>query len=66
MLLDVVRQRIRLKQCSFRTEKAYVHWIRRLVLFHNCRHLRELGMVEIEAFLTHLAVDRNVAALTQN
>jgi integron integrase len=66
MLLDVVRQRIRLKHYSFRTEKAYVHWIRRFVLFHNRRHPRELGKAEIEAFLTHLAVDRKVAASTQN
>lgn len=66
MLLDVVRQRIRLKHYSFRTEKAYVHWIRRFVQFHKRRHPRELGKVEIEAFLTHLAVDRKVAASTQN
>jgi len=66
MLLDVARQRIRLKHYSFRTEKAYVHWIRRFVLFHNRRHPRELGKAEIEAFLTHLAMDRKVAASTQN
>lgn len=66
MLLDVVRQRIRLKHYSFRTEKAYVHRIRRFVQFHNCRHPRELGKGEIEAFLAHLAVDRKVAASTQN
>ncbi len=66
MLLEVVRQRIRLKHYSHRTEKSYVHWIRRFVLFHNRRHPRELGKLEIEAFLTHLAVDRKVSASTQN
>jgi len=66
MLLEVVRQRIRLKHYSHRTEKSYVHWIRRFVFFHNRRHPRELGKPEIEAFLTHLAVDRKVSASTQN
>lgn len=66
MLLEVVRQRIRLKHYSHRTEKSYIHWIRRFVRFHNRRHPRELGKAEIEAFLTHLAVDRKVSASTQN
>lgn len=66
MLLEVVRQRIRLKHYSPRTEKSYVHWIRRFVVFHNRRHPRELGKLEIEAFLTHLAVDRKVSSSTQN
>ncbi len=66
MLLEVVRQRIRLKHYSHRTEKSYVHWIRRYVRFHNRRHPRDLGKVEIEAFLTQLAVDRKVSASTQN
>jgi len=66
MLLDVVRQRIHLKHYSHRTEKAYVHWVRRFVRFHNRRHPRELGKAEIEAFLTYLAVDRKVSASTQN
>jgi site-specific recombinase XerD len=66
ILLEAVRQRIRLKHYSHRTEKSYVHWIRRFVRFHNRRHPRELGKVEIEAFLTHLAVDRKVSASTQN
>jgi hypothetical protein len=47
MLLDVVPQRIRLKHYSHRTEKSYVHWIRRFVRFHNQRHPRELGKAEI-------------------
>ncbi len=66
MLLEVVRQRIRLKHYSHRTEKSYVHWIRRFVRFHDRRHPRELGKAEIEAFLTHLAVERKVSASTQN
>ncbi|MEW8693346.1 MAG: integron integrase, partial [Candidatus Thiodiazotropha endolucinida] len=66
MLLEVVRQRIRLRHYSIRTEKSYIHWIRRFVRFHNRRHPKELGKQEIEAFLTHLAVDRKVSASTQN
>ncbi|MBT3016979.1 MAG: integron integrase [Candidatus Thiodiazotropha sp. (ex Clathrolucina costata)] len=66
MLLEVVRQRLRLRHYSIRTEKSYIHWIRRFVRFHNRRHPKELGKQEIEAFLTHLAVDRKVSASTQN
>ncbi|MBT0960640.1 integron integrase [Denitromonas iodatirespirans] len=65
-LLDVVRERLRLKHYSIRTEKSYVAWIRRYILFHDKRHPREMGKLHIEAFLTALAVDRNVAAATQN
>ena len=65
-LLGVVRQRIRLKHYSHRTKKAYVQWIWRFVLFHGRRHPRDLGREAIKAFLTHLAVERHVAAATQN
>ena len=65
-LLDQVRDAIRLKHYSIRTEEAYVNWIRRYILFHNKRHPTEIGAPEIEAFLTHLAVKENVAASTQN
>src|SRR5262245_19750216 len=65
-LLDQVRDALRLKHYSIRTEDAYVDWIRRFVLFHEKRHPREMGEAEIEAFLTHLAVERHVAASTQN
>jgi len=65
-LLDQVRQVIRLKHYSIRTEEAYVMWIRRYILFHNKRHPQEMGATEIEEFLTHLAVDGNVASSTQN
>lgn len=65
-LLDQVRQRIRVKHYSIRTETSYVDWIRRFVIFNDKRHPREMGAPEVEAFLTHLAVQRNVSASTQN
>jgi integron integrase len=65
-LLDQVRDRIRLKHYSIRTEQAYLDWVRRFVVFHGRRHPRELGHAHVEAFLTHLAVEGNVAAATQN
>lgn len=65
-LLDRVRERIRVKHYSIRTETAYVDWIKRFILYHGKRHPSEMGAREVEAFLTHLAVERNVAASTQN
>jgi integron integrase len=65
-LLDQVRDRIRLKHYSIRTEQSYVEWVRRFVRFHALRHPRELGQRDVESFLTHLAVEQNVAASTQN
>ena len=65
-LLDQVREAVRLKHYSIRTEEAYVSWIKRFILFHNKRHPKDMGSPEIEAFLTHLAVNRRVAASTQN
>lgn len=65
-LIDRVRQTLRLKNYSYSTEKAYVYWIKRFIFFHNKRHPKELGCTEIEAFLRHLAVERNVSASTQN
>ena len=65
-LLDRVRDAIRLKHYSYRTEETYVQWVRRYILFHNKRHPSEMGSPEIEAFLTHLAVEGHVAASTQN
>ena len=65
-LLDQVRDVIRLKHYSIRTEETYVNWIRRFILFHNKRHPSEMGEQEISEFLTHLAVDERVAAATQN
>lgn len=65
-LLDRVRQVVRLKHYSYRTEQTYVGWIKRFILFHQKRHPKEMGKAEVEAFLNHLATDRNVAASTQN
>lgn len=65
-LLDRVRERIRFKHYSIRTEDSYVQWIKRFILFHGKRHPAEMGAMEVEAFLTHLAVEGNVAASTQN
>ena len=65
-LLDQVREAIQLRHYSYRTEETDVQWIRRYILFHNKRHPIEMGRTEIEAFLTHLAVQGQVAASTQN
>ena len=65
-LLDRVRLRIRLKGYSIRTEKTYVSWIKRFILYHDKRHPREMGKTEIEAFLSYLVSDLNVASSTQN
>jgi integron integrase len=65
-LFEVMRDRLRTKHYSIRTEEAYLAWVRRFVLFHRKRHPREMGAVEINAFLKHLAVDRRVAASTQS
>ncbi len=65
-LLDQVRTTIRRKHYSIRTEDAYVDWIKRYIFFHNKRHPSEMGAPEMEQFLNHLAVEKNVAASTQN
>ena len=65
-LLDQVRDAIRTRHYSYRTEEAYAGWIKRFILFHGKRHPAEMGKAEIEQFLTALAVKRNVAASTQN
>ena len=65
-LLDQVRDLIRVKHYSIRTEETYTSWIKRYINFHNKRHPKEMGEREIEEFLTHLAVERKVAASTQN
>ncbi|MDX2217122.1 MAG: integron integrase [Oculatellaceae cyanobacterium bins.114] len=65
-LLDQVRDAIRLKHYSYRTEESYVYWVRRYILFHNKQHPKDMGSAEITAFLTHLAVNEQVAASTQN
>jgi integron integrase len=65
-LLDRLREAIRVRHYSIRTEDTYVDWVRRFILFHGKRHPSELGAGEVAAFLTHLAVDRSVSPSTQN
>ena len=65
-LLNRMRDHLRTRHYSIRTETAYVDWARRFVLFHGKRHPQEMGSAEVEAFLTHLAVNRQVSASTQN
>src|SRR2546426_4513071 len=65
-LLDRVREAVRARHYSRRTEEAYVAWIRRYILFHGKRHPAEMGALEVTSFLTSLAVDGHVAASTQN
>ena len=65
-LLDRVRERLRVKHYSMRTEESYVGWIKRYVFFHGTRHPAEMGEAEITAFLTHLALKSRVSGSTQN
>jgi len=65
-LLDQMRDRIRTLHYSIRTEDAYVLWAKQFILFHRKRHPLEMGEAEVREFLTYLAVERNVAASTQN
>jgi len=65
-LLDRVRERIRYKHYSYRTEQTYVQWIKRYIFFHNKRHPKDMGEPEISTFLNHLAVQGKVSSSTQN
>jgi integron integrase len=65
-LLDQVSDAIRLKHYSLRTEQTYKEWIKRFILFHGKRHPKEMGVEEIQDYLSHLAVEKNVSASTQN
>jgi integrase len=65
-LLDRVREAIRVRHYSRRTEEAYVTWIRRFILFHGKRHPSELGSPEVAGFVSSLAIDRDVSVSTQN
>jgi len=65
-LLEQVRQAIRTRRYSEKTEKAYVHWIKRFIFFHNKRHPAEMAELEIGQFLSNLATDGRVSASTQN
>jgi integron integrase len=64
--LDQCREVLRFKQMAARTEESYVDWIRRFIVWSGKRHPREMGAAQVRGFLTHLAVDRKVAAATQN
>ena len=65
-LLDQVVAKMRVKHYSLRTEKTYMDWIKRYIWHFDKRHPKDMGAAEVEVFLTHLAVDRNVWASTQN
>ena len=65
-LLDQIRRACRTKHLSIRTEQAYVRWARRFVIHHGRRHPRDLCETDVQAFLAYLAVERQVAASTQN
>jgi integron integrase len=65
-LLERMRIHLRTRHYSIRTEAAYLDWVRRFILFHGKRHPQDMGAAEVEAFLSHLAVDRQVSASTQN
>jgi integron integrase len=65
-LLDRLREQIRVRHYSIRTETVYVKWVRDFIRFHGLRHPEEMGAPEVERFLTHLAVNQNVSASTQN
>ena len=63
--MDALRDKIRVKQYSYKTEKAYLDWTKRFIRFHKLRHPKEMGKTEIEAFLTHLAKS-DISPSTQN
>ena len=65
-LLDQLRESLRVRHYSLRTEDSYLDWVRRFILFHGKRHPRDMGAPEVQAFLSHLAVDRRVSPSTQN
>lgn len=65
-LLDQVREALRTKHYSYRTEQTYIDWIKRYIIFHKKQHPKDLGVEEIRAFIAHLATDRKVATSTQN
>lgn len=63
-LLDLIREQIRIRLYSIQTEKSYIGWIKRYILFHQKKHPIDMGKAEIEAFLTYLAVERKVSAIS--
>jgi len=65
-LLDILRDKIRVMHYSISTERTYVYWCKCYILFHNKKHPKDMGKIEIESFLTNLAVNQNVSPATQN
>jgi integron integrase len=65
-LFPLIVERLRVEHYSQRTEESYIAWIKRYILFHDKRHPREMGAIEVAAFLSHLATDKQVAASTQS
>ena len=65
-LMDQVREVLRFHHYAYNTEKSYVSWILQYIRFNNKRHPKDMGKFEVESFLSHLALDRNVSASTQN
>ena len=65
-LLVQVRNKLRARHYSYRTEQQYLAWVRRFILHYGKRHPRDVSAAEVEAFLTYLAVEREVSASTQN
>ncbi|WP_415032953.1 phage integrase N-terminal SAM-like domain-containing protein [Azonexus sp.] len=65
-MLDQLRDRLRLKHYSIRTETQHVQWASYYIIFHDKRHPKDMGAREVERFLMHLAIEGNVAAATQN
>ena len=65
-LLDQVRDVLRTKHYSYRTEQTYIEWIKRFILFHGKRHPKDMGAQEVQAYITYLATERNIASSTQN
>lgn len=65
-LLDVAREKMRVRHMAYRTELVYLQWMRRYIRFHRNQHPRDVGAAGLEAFLSHLAIERKVSASTQN
>ena len=64
--MEQCREVMRFRRLALRSEQAYLEWIKRFIFFHDTRHPKDMGEPEVRAFLTHLAVQRNVSAGTQN
>ena len=65
-LMDQVREVLRFHHYTYKTEKSYLSWILQFIRFHNKKHPKDMGKAEVEAFLSHLAINRNVSASTRN